>query len=339
MRAYAAGLGLALLAGVCSAACAAQHAPAERAPEVRDASPLSALVDAGADAVASDAGGDALEPASRQDPSDAGAVLGGHAQRVELFEGKETLGFVSVPLGAREPRPIMIALHGGSDRPERACAAWRDVTEAYPFVVCPRGFGGNEARLGWRSSADTAERIARAVSAARRLFGPWIKETKTVVLTGFSMGGSQVARLARGNPGTYPRIVVGDSAHEPRPALTFSPAWASGGGTRAIFLCTTSGCEPALRKAARNVAAQNAMARLNIAPTQVHGLSAPVVQSMRRDWAWLVEGAEGWEAYVPPSDASLPGKTEHFPPNSLRQIGVSVPGEASGSASGAPPSP
>jgi hypothetical protein len=34
---------------------------------------------------------------------------------------------------------------------------------------------------------------------------------------------------------------------------------------------------------------------------------------MRRDWAWLVEGAEGWERYAPPSEA-LPGKTEEFAP-------------------------
>jgi len=136
-----------------------------------------------------------------------------------------------------------------------------------------------------------------------------------VVLAGFSMGGSQVALLARGDPQTYRRIAVGDSAHDPQPALTFSLAWVKGGGERAVFLCTTSGCEPALRAAARNVATQKAHARLNIAPTQVHGLSEPVVQSMRRDWPWLVEGAEGWETFAPPSDAPLPGKTETFEPN------------------------
>jgi hypothetical protein len=32
---------------------------------------------------------------------------------------------------------------------------------------------------------------------------------------------------------------------------------------------------------------------------------------VRRDWPWLVEGAEGWEGYVPPSEA-LPGKTEPY---------------------------
>jgi poly(3-hydroxybutyrate) depolymerase len=305
MRAFAAAVGLALVAGC------ARHVPAERASELHDGAAASVVV-AGDAAAEADAGvGDAL------DAGDAGAraALGGYPEQLELFDGTEKLGFVSVPLGAREPRPIMVAIHGGSEKPERACAAWRGVTEAYPFVVCPHGWGGNEARLGWRKPSDTASRIARAVAATKKVFGSWVKETSTVVLGGFSMGGSQVALVARNDPKTYRRITVGDSAHDPRPALTFARDWIKGGGERAVFLCTTSGCEPSFRAAARKVASEKAPARLNIAATQVHGLSAGAVQSMRRDWPWLVEGAEGWESYVPPSDGSLPGKTEAFDPH------------------------
>jgi len=244
---------------------------------------------------------------------DGGATaLDGPAQ-VELLEGSERLGFVAVPVGARQPRPVVIALHGGSERPERACSAWRDVTEGHAFVVCPRGWGGNDARLGWRNAEDTSGRIARATAAAKKAFGGWVQDTQTTVLAGFSMGGSQVALVARREPQRYRRIAVGDSAHDPWPALTFSKAWAAGGGERAVFLCTTSGCEPSLRAAARKVAELKARARLNVAATQVHDLGAAAVESMRRDWAWLVEGAEGWETYSP-RPAILPGKTEVFDP-------------------------
>lgn len=301
--AYLVTLGLA----ICAVACT-PHAPPERASERQDSSPAAPLaIDAGERSAAGDDAGDAGHVGRR-------AALAGYPEQLELLDGKEKLGFVSVPLGARELRPVMIAIHGGSEKPERACSAWRGVTEAYPFVVCPRGWGGADSTLGWRTTADTAARIARAVAATKKTFPSWVKDTATIVLAGFSMGGSQVALLARGDPQTYRRIVVGDSAHDPQPALTFSRAWAKGGGQRAVFLCTTSGCEPALRFAARNVATEKAPARLNIAATQVHGLSEPAVQSMRRDFPWLVEGAEGWETYVPKSEPSLPGKTETFDP-------------------------
>jgi pimeloyl-ACP methyl ester carboxylesterase len=270
--------------------------------------------------VGSDAG-DASDGRDAHDGPDASPVgdsagrppLAGFPEQFELLDGKDKIGVVSVPLGAREARPIMIALHGGSEKPERVCPEWRAVTEGYPFVVCPRGWGGNESRLGWRSASDTNQRIARAVAATKSTFGAWVEDTRSLVLAGFSMGAIQVALAARRDPQTYRRIVVGDAAHDPRAALMFAGKWVTGGGERALFLCTTSGCEPAMRAAARRVASERAHARLNIAPTQVHALSERAVQSMRRDWEWLVEGAEGWEGYAPPSEA-LPGKTEEFDP-------------------------
>ena len=304
---HRAAIGFVLFAVAC-----ASHAPAERAPPLGDWSPPPLVV---SDASNASDGSDAQDGPDADAPGNAGerAPLGGFPEQLELLDGRDKVGVVSVPLGAREPRPIMIALHGGSEKPERACAAWRGITEAYPFVICPRGWGGNESRLGWRSASDTNQRIARAVAATKTTFGSWVEDTPSVVLAGFSMGGSQVALVARRDPQTYRRVVVGDSAHDPRPALGFARDWVTGGGERALFLCTTSGCEPSMRAAARNVARERAHARLNIAPTQVHALSERAVQSMRRDWAWLVEGAEGWERYAPPSEA-LPGKTEELDP-------------------------
>jgi len=304
---YLAAIGLVLFAGAC-----APHAPAERATPLGDWLPPPLVI---SDASSARDGSDAEDAPDAGAAGDAGesAPLGGFPEQLELLDGKDKVGVVSVPLGAREPRPIVIALHGGSEKPERACPAWRGITEAYPFVICPRGWGGNESRLGWINPSDTNQRIARAVAATKKTFGSWVEDTRSSVLAGFSMGGSQVALVARRDPQTYRRIVVGDSAHDPRAALGFARDWVTGGGERALFLCTTSGCEPSMRAAARKVARERALARLNIAPTQVHALSERAVQSMRRDWAWLVEGAEGWERYVPPSEA-LPGRTEEFDP-------------------------
>jgi hypothetical protein len=322
MRIGVAGIGLVLVGSTC-----APHAAPDRSTALGDPSPPRGLLDAGhagnagnaahasntsEDPEATDAGH--LAPtadATHAGDADARAPLTGYPEQLELLEGDDKLGVVSIPIGAREPRPLMVALHGGSEKIEHACAAWREIVEAYAFVVCPHGWGGDEERLGWRNAADTSKRIARAVEATKKTFGAWIHETPTVVLAGFSMGAVQVALVARLQPQTYHRIVIGDSAHRPQSALTFAPAWVKGGGERALFLCTTSGCEPSMRAAAKKVAQETAKARLNIAPTQKHGLSELVVKSVRRDWPWLVAGAEGWESYVAPSE-ELPGKTEPF---------------------------
>ena len=72
-------------------------------------------------------------------------------------------------------------------------------------------------------------------------------------------------------------------------------------------------CEPTLRAAAKKVAAEKVDIRLNVSPTRVHGLAGRAIESMRRDWPWLVDHAEGWQGYVAPADiASLGGRTETF---------------------------
>lgn len=217
---------------------------------------------------------------------------------------------VAVPLGAKEPRPLVVALHGGQDRPEWACAAWRVIAEEHAFVVCPRG-PGTEAALGWSSPQDTKARVDRAVAATRATFGDWIAEGPTV-LVGFSMGATQAAFLAESDPVHYPRVVLAESSYAPEAAKAFSRRWAKGGGERAIFLCTTPGCPAIYRVAARNVARNHLPARLNDAKTTSHGMWVEVMQSMRRDWPWLVEALRGWEVYVAPSTPNLPGKTEVF---------------------------
>lgn len=274
------------------AACASctRQSPGDRAPIVHDGSaPSVSPASAPTADVASLDGGEATK------------ALAGFAELMELRDDDgERLGFVSVPLGANGARPILVALHGGSDRPERACPAWRVASDAYPFVVCPRGWGGDEGRLGWRGANDSVARIGRAIAATKKTFGAWVRDTASVVLAGFSMGAAEVARIAESDPKTYRRIVIGDAAHDPRSALLFSRTWARGGGERALFMCTTSGCEPSMRAAAKRVATQetSASARLVIAPTQVHLLSDRAARAMRGDWKWLVDGADGWQGYA-----------------------------------------
>lgn len=202
----------------------------------------------------------------------------------------------------------MIALHGGSDHPEWACNAWSGITNGYPFIVCPRGSGADSA-LAWSSPADTKVRIEKAIAATKAQYEKWIRPTDTLVLVGFSMGATQTAFAAQADPKRYRRVVLAESAYAPEPAMAFARPWAAGGGERAIFLCTTPGCVATYRAAAKNVAAQHVTARLNIAGTSAHGMWDQVVRSMRRDWPWLVDGAEGWDDYIPPTDEQ-PGRTE-----------------------------
>src|SRR5262249_55456731 len=74
---------------------------------------------------------------------------------------------VSVPLGATEARPLLIALHGNFDRPEWQCGTWRGITHGYPFIVCPRGVPRSDSpadskRFTYQNPSRTAEELKAA---------------------------------------------------------------------------------------------------------------------------------------------------------------------------------
>lgn len=250
-------------------------------------------------------------PRMTEAPTQEKRVLAGVPWLIELREdGGSPIGFVSVPLGAVAARPIMVALHGGSDRPEWACGAWRGVTDAYPVLVCPRG-QGSEHSLSWHSSEDTARRIERAIAATKKILPEWVRDSESIVLAGFSMGAVQAALLARKDPMRYRQLALGESAYNPESSIQFAAAWARGGGERLLLSCSLRSCEAPYEASARNAAKHGIAVRLNMARTNKHNIDDPVVRSIRRDWPWLVANAPGWEKYEPAEheDAGVSGST------------------------------
>jgi pimeloyl-ACP methyl ester carboxylesterase len=232
--------------------------------------------------------------------------------QIDVEENGKQLGSISIPLGAREPRPIVVALHGAADKPGWACGEWRAVTDAYPFIVCPRG-DGPESHLYWSSPAKTRAAIDALLAVAHARFGDWIADGPTV-LVGFSMGANEAAILSREDPKRFPRVVLAESAFDPKSTAAFA---ASFKGERAGLLCTTYGCGPVYRQAGEVLARRGVPSRVNLSGTNAHGMWDVTNASMRRDWPWVVEGVPGWEHYLSyraRDDGASPGKTVVFDP-------------------------
>jgi dienelactone hydrolase len=106
---------------------------------------------------------------------------------------------VSLPLGALEPRPIALALHGNFDRPEWQCEVWRRITQGNVFVLCPRGIPRRDVpkeldRWEWGSLAQTKAEIVAALAALRERYPEHVR-SGPIVFTGFSLGAILGARL------------------------------------------------------------------------------------------------------------------------------------------------
>ena len=145
---------------------------------------------------------------------------------------------LAVPLGANAPRPIVIALHGSSDRPEWACAALRSIAGPAPFVLCPRGvartdFSASDARYTFGSVDDTARELRAALAALKQRFGVYVA-AGPVVLAGFELGADQVAWIAVQEPAFFARLLLIEPSPTSWPSSR-AALFGRTGGQRVLF--------------------------------------------------------------------------------------------------------
>ena len=208
---------------------------------------------------------------------------------------------VDVPLGAREPRPLVVAVHGNFDRPEWTCSVWGEVTSGFPFVVCPRGAKRKDApgedRWTYAGSGSVSREIELTLAATRARWGAHVLEGP-VVYAGFSLGAILGVSIVSANPARFPRVILVEGGHD---GWTDARAQAVGKGARAagltprvLFVCAQSGCVGDATPAKRTLLRHGVEAEIVSAGNVGHRYDGPVAAMARGKLAWMVEGLPGW---------------------------------------------
>jgi predicted esterase len=233
-----------------------------------------------------------------QEITDAGLLPLTKAKWLERLDLPGGYGaFVSVPLGTTEPRPVVVAAHGAGDRAEWACGAWRGVTDAYPFIVCPQGSATGRETYYWPSTDYLQKVIDLALAALRLHFGEYVGDGP-MTYVGFSAGAIYGAALLTKAPTRFPLAMMSEGGYAQLTEEHFAQAYARGGGRRVLLGCSTGGgCLAKFGEAERQLKRAGVEARINDAGMVAHNLNGTVVTSLRRDWPWLVDGQSGWEHY------------------------------------------
>lgn len=221
-----------------------------------------------------------------------------------LTQGKELValevqGFrdavVSVPLRASSPRPVVLALHGNYDRPEWQCEVMREITEAYPFILCPRGIPRrdvpkSENRWEYGSVQQLRKEIDAGLAAMKTRFTRYVAEGP-IVFTGFSLGAILGRPIVASEPERFARVVFTEGGGDGWNFKQFK----QGGGLRVLFGCAQRGCPEARRNTARQAERAGVEVRIADGGAIGHTYDGPVARAIQAQWSWLVEGDERWE--------------------------------------------
>ncbi|MGC4093334.1 MAG: hypothetical protein QM756_36670 [Polyangiaceae bacterium] len=207
------------------------------------------------------------------------------------------LAYVTPPLGAREPRPLMVAVHGAGDRPEWACGGWRLAANGYAFVVCPRGLPMDAQRFGWDNGAGIARRVAQAISAVKARYGPYIASGPTLYL-GFSQGATLARSVLLAEPGRFPAVALAEGGYDLVRDANFLTQLRERGTTRALIVCGSAACFTTAH------AVIPALARVGIEASAVgnplsgHNLNQRMQTALQAAWPSFVRGLPNWNGFA-----------------------------------------
>lgn len=153
------------------------------------------------------------------------------------------VGIVTVPIGAREKRPVIVSLHGAGSVAEWGCGDWMGPTGGHAFVVCPRTATERPGiPSSWGSAEEAARRAEATLARARAHYGAWMSDSPPV-LVGFSQGAEMAVAVADAAKLPIAALFVHEGGYRQQ-SVALGRLLAS--GLRARATCSTWGCAASL---------------------------------------------------------------------------------------------
>ncbi|MFO0677614.1 MAG: hypothetical protein U0169_13855 [Polyangiaceae bacterium] len=200
---------------------------------------------------------------------------------------------VSLPTGANSPRPVVVALHGRNEKPERMCALVREWVGVRAFVVCPRGTPAAEG-AGFDFVDDTAasREVEASVSALVSRFGSMASATDRVYV-GFSRGAfvgpAVVARAAK----DYRSVILVEGGQDLWTEAAVAD-FAAGGTARVLFACGTPDCWSESERPASALERAGIPSKRVMGEGQGHDMGGTVKAAIEKAFPWVVDGDDRW---------------------------------------------
>ncbi|MEI9953078.1 MAG: hypothetical protein WDO74_29880 [Pseudomonadota bacterium] len=215
-------------------------------------------------------------------------------EHLDLDGGHEA--YVCPPIGAREPRPLIVAVHGAGDRAEWSCGGWRMVAGEYAFVVCPQGMKMDPIRFGWDSAETIRRRVASAILAARARFGEYIADGPTLYV-GFSQGATLAGPTLLDPAQSFPFIALAEGGYGLVRDRMFLGKLKARGVESVLLACGTPACFRSMRAAEPNLRAAGLQALIGGDPSSGHNLNVEMQAGLQKVWPDFVTGLPNWRGF------------------------------------------
>lgn len=136
------------------------------------------------------------------------------------FEGIQRDYLIYIPSNAqtttKQPRPVLMALHGGGSNPESMLKRWLPLAQQHGFIlVLPRGLGTSRMNAAWNAGGccgipmwNNVNDIGFIRAVLRQVQAQQQVDAKRIYLTGFSNGGMLSYELAAQADSPFAAVAV-----------------------------------------------------------------------------------------------------------------------------------
>jgi hypothetical protein len=200
---------------------------------------------------------------------------------------------VSVPVGATEKRPVVVALHGYRFRPDWECRNARELFGNRAFVLCPRGVkapatpGDRQERFTFRGIDDVQKEIAAGLSALSAAY-PGYVDTDSRVFYGHSLGAYLGVMITLRDPQKWPLAIFHEGGFGW--SVETARAFKKRGGKRVVLACGTKECAAGAKISVRALEAGGVGAKLVDSQESGHHNFGPIIDEIADAVPWLIEG-------------------------------------------------
>jgi predicted esterase len=202
---------------------------------------------------------------------------------------------VSPPLGATEPRPLVVAVHGAHDRPEWACGGWRLGFAQYPFVVCPRGTPVTRDKYAWSNTAAIARVTLKAIARVRERYGEHVAAGPHV-FAGFSQGATLSEPFLLEQATLFPTVILAEGGYATLDSKRFAQSFAERGGKTVVIVCGTAGCRQRTAPARKRLESTGLRVFESGDLRSGHNLNQPMQTALRRDFPSWFASDPAWSS-------------------------------------------
>jgi predicted esterase len=202
---------------------------------------------------------------------------------------------VSPPLGATEPRPLVVAVHGAHDRPEWACGGWRLGFAQYPFVVCPRGTPVTRDKYAWSNSAAIARLTLKAIARVRERYGKHVAAGPHV-FAGFSQGATLAEPFLLEQAALFPTVILAEGGYATLDSKRFAQSFAERGGKTVVIVCGTPGCRQRTAPARKRLESAGLRVFESGDSRSGHNLNQSMQTALRRDFPSWFASNPSWSS-------------------------------------------